>query len=228
MKQKIVIVKTFALVLFASLSQSLANPSCPGVTNNKSVLEVCLGETLQAQFRSFDPSFVPFTQSQFYSPIFSYFENLTNVVPMGVLADFNGDGKNDLVVMGQSSARGNQVKVNVYIALSNKRNSRFTIQPVHTWTQADYNIPGMPSMLNANKEINEWRIFLNLATPEEIAENALPKNVAVLKMESDSAFFGFYSFEKNRRVVYSAGAEKSESNQKKNKRVPSQTTRKKK
>lgn len=184
---------------------------------------VILGSTIQSLFRRFDPSFTVFTSEQFLNHIPDYFQGSRNEVPMGVIADFNGDSVLDIAFMGQSLIRNNEVSIKIVVALSTPNIAeKYQLQLVKEWKREDYLIPGSAQVVGPSGRVQNWGVYLSLATSTEIQMNHL--NVAAaLKLESDSSVFGFYTFRNNQKRFISGSEFRSEI--KKNDRTPSQKTK---
>lgn len=215
-----------SIVLMQSLAQ--AQSSSFAVVNTPKEQSVQMDAALLNKIAEFDPQFKVFRSAQYQSQIPTYFEGSSHEIPMGVIADWNGDQVLDIALMGESkSPRNGQISVKVIVVLSPRRSKdEYSILLVKEWSQADYQIPGTPSLISATKNIQGWRIYLSLATAEEKKSHRLSSRLPALKIESDSFVEGFYTFQGNqmrRTVAANQTIKKSISP-----RIPSQVPSKKK
>lgn len=226
MKHKAILLQ-LTLISFFSLcwiSIAWSQVRDPQITNRgRGQQSVVLGSTIQGLFRRFDPSFTVFTIEQFLNHIPDYFEGAQSEVPMAVMADFNGDGAVDIAFMGQSLIRNNEVSIKIVVALSTPNSAeKYQLYLVKEWKREDYLIPGSAQVVGPSGRVQNWGVYLSLATAAEIQMNRL--NVAAaLKLESDSSVFGFYTFRNNQKRFISGSEFRSEI--KKNDRTPSQKTK---
>lgn len=169
MKYLIFILSFFPLIAMATLVE-------PEVINTSSTQEVKLGDVEKA-LSQFDKNFKLLEPRHFLSPVIGYFEGYANELPQAVSADFNGDGKRDILVMGLSM-ENKSVVIKALLAVS--KGNKYQVLPLDQWN-AGQRVG--TSLAEAYQKVNGLEMYLGLATKLEKKALALPKDRQGFKIE---------------------------------------------
>ncbi|MBY0385030.1 hypothetical protein K2X05_07715 [bacterium] len=221
---KILFVRFSVFLLFIlstsnSFSKIIGSDKLATIKNTPDSMAIELSPYCLSILRKTDPGFQPFSKNNFPEAILSLFESNPEATPMSIFSDFNNDRIADLIVLGQSTDARNAVHVKVYGFFSKKNSHELLL--IKNWSPEDYQIPGQTSLLNENRQIRDWSVFLALADQEEVKFHKLTKMSAVLKLESDNTVFGYFTF-KNNKIQFLPGSPYRSQLSNSNKRIPSE------
>lgn len=166
------------LILFSPLL-AIAQLTEPQVINTTSSQSVKLGPDVEKALKQFESQAQPLENHHFMSAIPGLFVGYDNELPQAVVADFNSDGLNDILLMVLGEEK-KSVYIKALLFVSSKKKNSYEVLPLDQWKAE---LPRGIGVKSALERLENFEIYLSLAEKKETQNTNVPSDRRAFKTE---------------------------------------------